>query len=52
MVYQVFRTEAARGFMYGYQDLLNLKCKGEADLERYHKRFKAVRLQLATDVDE
>ena len=38
--------------MYGYQDLLALRCKGEADLERYHKRFKAIRLQLTTDVDE
>ena len=38
--------------MYGYQDLPDLKCKGEADLERYHERFKAIRLQLTTDVDE
>ena len=52
MVYNFFRTEEARGFMFGYQDLLNLRCKGEADLERYHKRFKAIRLQLAADVDE
>ena len=52
MVYKFFRTEAARGFMYGYQDMLSLRCKGEADLERYHKRFKEVRTRLTTDIDE
>ena len=52
MIYKYFRTEAARGFMYGYQDLLALRCKGESDLERYHNRFREVRTRLTTDIDE
>ena len=39
MVHRSYRTEEARGFQYGYQDLLALKCAGDGDLERFHKAF-------------
>ena len=46
MVYRSFRTDEARGFQFGYEDLLALKCAGDADLERFHKAFKVVRVKL------
>ena len=51
MVYRSFRTDEARGFQFGYEDLLTLRCAGDGDLERFHKAFKAVRVKLPHDMD-
>mgnify|MGYP003327397651 CR=1 FL=1 len=51
MVYRFFRTEEARGFQYGYHDLMVLKCVGDSDLGRFHKAIKAVRIKLPHNMD-
>ena len=51
MVYRSFRTDEARGFQYGYEDFKNLRCAGDADMERFHKAFKAIRTKLPPDMD-